>query len=65
MHPESYPRGEQHYAAKHSNETIALIRALYATGEFTQTALAVRFNTKQGYISNVILGRVRRYTSAR
>lgn len=41
--PETVQRGERHPGSKLSDAEVAEIRALYATGEHTQTALALRY----------------------
>ncbi len=41
--PERMPRGEGHWNASLTADTVKEIRRLWATGEYTQAALAVRF----------------------
>lgn len=46
--------GETAYRAKLSDVQVNEIRSLYATGSWTQVALADRFGITHGYVSKVI-----------
>ncbi len=45
--------------AKLSDEEIAKLRALWAAGGVTQTALAARFKISRSYANHVLTGRAR------
>lgn len=48
------PSGERNGMAKHTWEEIREIRVAYATGIFSMTRLAKKYNTNSGWICNVI-----------
>lgn len=48
------PRGVAHYCAKLTEENVREIRRLYATGNFTQQDLALKFGVAQGVISDIV-----------
>ena len=48
-------RGEKSHQAKLKNAEVTLIRELWATGDYTQTELAVKFGVKKTTISKIIL----------
>ncbi len=52
------PVGEVHHRAKYSAVEIQDMRQRYAAGE-TQVSIAASYACKQGYVSNVIHGKVR------
>jgi hypothetical protein len=51
------PKGETHPRVKRTLTQIRDIKIAYLNGE-TQVAIARRFNTSQGYISNIIKNRI-------
>jgi DNA invertase Pin-like site-specific DNA recombinase len=51
FHP---PRGSAHGRAKLSEDIVREIRRLYATGEFTQQELALRFGVSKHTISLIV-----------
>ena len=53
------PKGQNHYMCKHSDELISKIRKLAEIG-IRQIDIAQMFGLRQGYISNVIHGRIRK-----
>jgi len=46
--------GERNASAKTNEATVREIRAMYATGEWTQTALGMRFGMRQDRISDIV-----------
>jgi hypothetical protein len=46
--------GENHPGAKVTEADVKLIRELYATGDYTQKELALKFNVKVPAISNIV-----------
>lgn len=53
-HPELVPCGEGHWNSKLTGSAVAEIRALYATGEFSQSALGRKFGITQSVISEIV-----------
>jgi hypothetical protein len=53
-HPERISRGERHYAAKLSDNQVAELRQLWATGRYLQRELALRFGIRQSHVSRLI-----------
>lgn len=51
-----HSRGERHYAAKFCDEDVLLIRAMAGSG-VSQSEIALRFNTRQSEISNIVSGK--------
>jgi hypothetical protein len=49
-------RGEQHKRAKLCRADVAEIRALYATGQYTQRQLGDAFGVSNGQVSSVVRG---------
>ena len=49
-------RGQEHPRSKLKAEQVAEIRRLYATGNFSQQALAFRFGVVQNHISRLVRG---------
>jgi hypothetical protein len=47
-------RGVQHHAAKLSEDQVREIRALYAAGGITQTALGKRFGVRQNLVFLIV-----------
>lgn len=54
LHPERVARGERSGSAKLTADDVKQIRALYAVGGISQTALARQFGVKQTTIWNII-----------
>ena len=53
-------RGERNGRAKLPDSAVIEIRELYATGQFTQKALGLRFGVGQSHISQLVLAKQRR-----
>lgn len=53
-------RGESHWNARLSDEQVKEIRTLYATGEYSQVALANKFGTTKVNINGIVHGRYRK-----
>lgn len=51
--------GEKHPQAKLTNEQVAQIRDMYATGQYTQTALGREFGVVAAHINFIIKGKTR------
>lgn len=62
-HPERIPRGTDHGNAKLTDEIVAEIRHLYRPRdrEFSQTALAKRFDVTQATVGNIVRGKTWRH----
>lgn len=56
-HPEIVPRGEEHYAAKLTEASVADIRARVKAGGITQRTLAQEYGVSEFTISNIVHGR--------
>ena len=52
-------RGERGPNARLKDKQVAEIRRLYATGKYTQTALAEQFGVVQSHVSKIVLGKSR------
>lgn len=46
--------GTAHWNTRFSEKEVSKIRRLYASGRYTQQALAHMFNTNQAYVSQII-----------
>ena len=57
--PDRVPRGERNGKAKLSTIEVTSIRSLYATGEWTQVDLGLRFDVSQAQIGNIVRGKSR------
>ena len=53
-HPERRPRGESHSRAQLTEVKVLQIRALYATGEYTQKALASKNGVSPAHIGLIV-----------
>lgn len=54
LHPERRPRGSTHGNAKLTDAKVLEIRALYATGTITKSAIVAQFGVSLSVISEVI-----------
>ena len=52
-----YDLGEDHFAAILNNEDVEILKKLYATGEYTQVALAKMFDAHYSTVANILAGR--------
>lgn len=57
LHPERYPRGEDVPGSKLTWENVRLIRAMYATGNCTQQALATQFQVSKQIVHRIVHNR--------
>jgi hypothetical protein len=53
-YPERVPRGEHHVFAKFTAATVRKVRALHATGKFTQVELAKRFKISRPHLCGLL-----------
>jgi hypothetical protein len=56
LRPAYLARGEGNGAARLTSDAVRKIRTLYATGQWTQRALAVRFGVSQHAVADVVHG---------
>lgn len=54
-------RGTKIGTSRHSDDDVREMRRLYATGEWTQTAIGERFGAKQGAVWGILHGVSRKY----
>jgi HNH endonuclease len=57
QHPERVRRGSQNHAAKLNEQQVAEIRAAFATGNKSQTALAAEYGVRQTTVWSIVRGR--------
>lgn len=58
-HRGRWPQGQTHASARLTDAQVAEMRALYATGEWTQGALARRFKVGQSQVHRIVRNHVR------
>jgi len=55
IHNGTFQRGSAHYLSRLTEDDVREIRRLYATGEFTQRELALRFGVNNATICRIVL----------